>query len=1398
MKVYIWTAYLTLSGAWGVSTSSINLDKARKAASVLLSSISIRPVARTIPGIPTDLASARASILAGNHTSLPHHQTRLQCPPSCSSVGVNTSSWFTYGSTDMDQLKACNKPMLLDFALFNPFDDQQSQVSISACTEEFESVPANATPALCFPHTLQQTEFTSNLTLEFSGASSSALTADVITALDQLSAYSEIRTERCNENIKYILSGSAAVGVYIGSGLASQGVPTSVLKRLSAQVRSNGSVPENLLAQLCSGPSARYSLGVFVNTQSDLGSVQRALQTWKNSSCVTTTENFTPAWHEITYLAPLPLLNNTSNGNRSRSLTARSPWNVPRLLGTRDDCRTVQVQSGDSCASLAAECGISASDFTKYNPSSTLCSSLAAGQHVCCSSGTLPDFTPKPGADGYCYSYLVKTGDSCASIAATYDLTNEKLEKLNADTWGWNGCEKLFADYNICLSTGYAPMPATVPNAVCGPQVNDTAKAPPGTDLSTLNQCPLNACCNVWGQCGTSFDFCTPSESGTGAPGTAAPGSNGCISNCGTDIVTSTAPSKTYHIAYFEAFNWRRTCLRMPVTNIDNSAYTHIHYSFITLNKDFSINMDEAADQFPLFRGMVGIKKNVAIGGWTFSTDPSSYMIFRDAVSSQKNRQTVVANVVKFLDDYNLDGIDWDWEYPNEPDVPGIPAGSESETTGYFLLLDELKQKLPTGKTVSITAPASFWYLQYFPIQALSLVVDYIVYMTYDLHGQWDYINKYATPGCPSYDEGLGNCLRSHVNLTESINSLSMITKAGVPSNMIVVGVSSYGRSFQMSTPGCWTEQCTYSGPDSGAYPGRCTNTSGYISNYEIDEILQQNPSAERKWDATSYSNIVVFNDTQWVAYMDEDNKAIRKELYPGLAFLGDADWSVDLQSENGGNSTSNSSSGGVMYVDPNIWASATQIVTALPGVTLIWPPMPLETPTTITFPLWTTSVTYSSLTTRTTTRSDGSTSTYPWYVYVSWLTVLTIPPVTTTAIPIWGVSFDTSQTNGEITLTSSVQPPPFTITINPIVSGTTSIIGATKTTTITGGIIVWKSITYFPPTQTETLGGTTTVIGGKTLPPKIITITPNPHPTTVVSTKDPVINPHPTPPKWVSGKPPGPSSSPGCKGCGLPCIFFCNSDCPFCPPGVFPNNDPNDPDRSSTTTSRPSTTGGHTVFFDTLIDDIIPTGFAALFDLISLSSVDSSLINSMFHRSTSTSTTKPTQPPTTTTTPPSPTPTADCAFWDEGWGWTFEVYNINGWSTDDGSSLKKEESGCGALTGWDWHQATSTSFTYTYFNLPFFMKAGCVERAIVSAGGPKISCAGQGVGWKRKADTSQTTSLAARAQSKTIAVPPVFSQQQIQEFKEFYAVNNTYETYVPQSWSTTPVTSTKLPAFMV
>lgn len=124
-----------------------------------------------------------------------------------------------------------------------------------------------------------------------------------------------------------------------------------------------------------------------------------------------------------------------------------------------------------------------------------------------------------------------------------------------------------------------------------------------------------------------------------------------------------------------------------------------------------------------------------------------------------------------------------------------------------------------------------------------------------------------------------------------------MITKAGVPSGKVVVGVTSYGRSFKMAQAGCDGPNCFFTGTNriSNAKKGRCTDTAGYISNAEIEEIMNSN-RVTRKWKTVG-SNMLVYDQTEWVAYMDEDTKKEREKVYDSYNFAGITDWAVDLQS---------------------------------------------------------------------------------------------------------------------------------------------------------------------------------------------------------------------------------------------------------------------------------------------------------------------------------------------------------------------------------------------------------------------------------------------------------------------------------------------------------------------
>ncbi|KAJ5724680.1 glycoside hydrolase [Penicillium malachiteum] len=825
-----------------------------------------------------DLASLKAAALAGNFTLSQTWNTLHQsCPGSCSSLGLNSSTWPVY--SQLSRLSQCDEPMLLDFALYTPVDQSSGHVSIRGCAADLGTYNSWTTTAGVCPTANTTTNVTSSLQVTWDSMAGDINPYDTVSALEQLYAYELVNPAPCNETINFAYYEGVAMGLYMGSGLHGQDLLASVLENIM-QYLLNGEMPENLAVQLCNTHSARYTMGLYISTTGDLTAAQMAVQSWRGGTCVASLGE-KKDWSDISY-----------------SFAVQGRHN-----STLDTLERLRTRASDA---------------------------------------------PQPDSDDNCYSYLVATGDTCDALATTYGITVDEIESYNNDTWGWMGCDDLLAGENICLSSGWPPMPSVISNAVCGPQVNGTATAPHGTDLSTLNPCPLNACCDIWGQCGTTADFCTPTNSTTGAPGTAANGTNGCISNCGTDIIQSDAPAETFNIGYFEGFDLSRPCMQTWIDDMDLSSYTHIHMSFATLNSDFSFNISTIEEQMSEFVGLSGLKRIITVGGWDFSTDVSTYDIFREAVSTDTNRETLVSNTIAFLNKYDLDGIDWDWEYPGEPDIPGIPADTSESATDFFLFLLELNtamaEQVP-DKTISTTAPSSYWYLKAIPIEAISAVVDYIVLMTYDLHGQWDWNNTYADPGCPD-----GGCLRSHVNLTETLNSLSMITKAGVSSNQVAVGVASYARSFQMTDAGCYTEDCTFTGPDSGATPGACTQTAGYISNAELESVIEDE-EVYMYIDDTSNSNVMVWNETQWAAWMDDDIKAVRKELYASLNFLGSADWAIDLQTSN---DTSNSSTttASTISIDPTVWIEPTPVVTAQPGETLVWPPLPLSSNTTITFPL--------------------------------------------------------------------------------------------------------------------------------------------------------------------------------------------------------------------------------------------------------------------------------------------------------------------------------------------------------------------------------------------------------------------------------------------------------------
>jgi hypothetical protein len=243
-----------------------------------------------------------------------------------------------------------------------------------------------------------------------------------------------------NTTIAFGYSNGVALGAYIGSAIASDnGILASFLGKLSKrELSTSGS-----MMQVCDASrSSAYTVGVVSEANSNnkeaLSVVQETLAAWNRGECVQGYKNSRKS--KITVGEVVRPSGNSSHISSHAKAHAKKSHSG---LHSRADCRTIQLTTEHSCTELAATCGISPADFTKYNPSSTLCGNLQKGQHVCCSAGTRPNFAPSPNQDGTCATYKINNGDLCSQIAAAHDVTVDNISDWNKKTWGWQGCGNL-------------------------------------------------------------------------------------------------------------------------------------------------------------------------------------------------------------------------------------------------------------------------------------------------------------------------------------------------------------------------------------------------------------------------------------------------------------------------------------------------------------------------------------------------------------------------------------------------------------------------------------------------------------------------------------------------------------------------------------------------------------------------------------------------------------------------------------------------------------------------------------------------------------------------------------------------------------------------------------------
>uniref|UniRef100_A0A8B9TLP0 GH18 domain-containing protein n=1 Tax=Anas platyrhynchos TaxID=8839 RepID=A0A8B9TLP0_ANAPL len=244
---------------------------------------------------------------------------------------------------------------------------------------------------------------------------------------------------------------------------------------------------------------------------------------------------------------------------------------------------------------------------------------------------------------------------------------------------------------------------------------------------------------------------------------------------------------------------------RFTVDNIDPCLCDHLIYAFAGMSNN-EITTIEWNDEtlYRSFNWNGNLKTLLAIGGWNFGTAKFSTM-----VSTPENRQTFINSVIKFLRQYQFDGLDLDWEYPGSRGSPAQDKGLFTVLVKEMLAAFEQEAKQVGKPRLMITAAVA---------AGLSNIQS--GYEIAELGNSWD---GKTGENSPLYSDG-----NAYLSVDYAMNYWK---SNGAPAEKLLVGFPTYGHNFILQNP----SNTALGAPTSGPGPaGPYTKEAGLLAYYEV------------------------------------------------------------------------------------------------------------------------------------------------------------------------------------------------------------------------------------------------------------------------------------------------------------------------------------------------------------------------------------------------------------------------------------------------------------------------------------------------------------------------------------------------------------------------------------
>lgn len=307
--------------------------------------------------------------------------------------------------------------------------------------------------------------------------------------------------------------------------------------------------------------------------------------------------------------------------------------------------------------------------------------------------------------------------------------------------------------------------------------------------------------------------------------------------------------------------------------NIDAAKLTHINFAFANVSGSGKVVIGDSGVDPTYFNELKklknvnpNLKTLISVGGWTWSAN------FHAAALTDASRTTFADSAVAFMKTYGFDGVDIDWEYPNQPGN-GNPYGPEDKHN-FTLMLQKLREKLDAQGTadggkhylLTIASGASQTYAQNVEFSQLQQYVDFVNIMTYDFYGSWESTTGHASALMDP----------SGQNQFSVDSAVNIHMNNGVPANKIVVGCAFYGHSWSGVT-----------NSNNGLYQSFSGSANDEITYTQLASSYINKNGYTRYWDSQAKAPYL-WNGNTFVSY-DDEQSLLEKAAYVKSKGLGGA-----------------------------------------------------------------------------------------------------------------------------------------------------------------------------------------------------------------------------------------------------------------------------------------------------------------------------------------------------------------------------------------------------------------------------------------------------------------------------------------------------------------------------